>query len=50
MFDEIEKRDKKLTKAKKIINKLIELVEFLNEDNVKEPIIAEAEQFLKGGN
>jgi hypothetical protein len=35
------------TKAKEIINKLIELVEFLNEDNVKEPIIAEAEQFLK---
>jgi hypothetical protein len=35
------------TKTKEIINKLIELVEFLNEDNVKEPIIAEAEQFLK---
>ena len=36
-----------LAKAKEIINKLIELVEFLNEDNVKEPIIAEAEQFIK---
>ena len=35
-----------LTKAKEIINKLIELVDFLNEDNVKEPVIAEAEQFL----
>lgn len=34
-------------KAKEIINKLIELVDFLNEDNVKEPIIAEAEQFIK---
>ena len=35
-----------LSKAKEIINKLIELVEFLNEDNVKEPIVAEAEKFL----
>ncbi len=34
-------------KAKEIINKLIKLVEFLNEDNVKELIIAEAEQFLE---
>lgn len=43
----IEPREKQLTKAKETINKLIELVDFFNEDNVKEPVIAEAEQFLK---
>lgn len=42
-----KKDEKQLTKAKEIIKKLIELVDFLNEDNVKEPIIADAEQFLK---
>ena len=46
-WQKYEKENRKLTKAKEIINKLIKLVDFLNEDNVKEPIIGEAEQFLE---
>ena len=41
-------RDKeKLAQAKDLIKRLCELVDFLNEDNVKEPVIKKAEQFLK---
>ena len=44
-------RDKeKLAQAKDLIKRLCELVDFLNEDNVKEPIIEQAEQFLNGKN
>ncbi len=39
-------KNQQLTKAKEIIIKLIELVDFLNGDNVKEPVVAEAKQFL----
>ena len=45
--DKISKMELQLNEAKEIIHKLTELVEFLNGDNVKEPIIAEAEQFLR---
>ena len=38
----------KLKEAKEIIRKLITLVDFFNEDNVKEPLVAKAEAFLKG--
>ena len=44
---ELQAQVEQLTKAKKIIRKLITLVDFLNEENVKEPLVADAEAFLK---
>lgn len=51
MFDEIEKRDKKLTKAKEIIKELVrvEYADFTNGDysNELSKVLEKAEQFLK---
>ena len=47
MFDEIEKRDKQLNKATKIIKALLRLWnDVMTEETVK-ALVAEAEQFLK---
>ena len=47
MFDEIEKRDKQLTKAKEIIKTLIDTLTAVDGEQISElKVVKEAEQFL----
>ena len=45
--NKISELEKKNATSKDLLLRFIKLVEFLNEGNVKEPIVAEAEKFLK---
>lgn len=45
-----DEKDKVITEAKNYIKDLCNLVDFLNEDNTKEPLVEKALNFIKGGN